>query len=98
MDAAYHDVPGALARRRRGFDVERDHDAGQGAVLTERLGAELAGPARQTLSVVEPRDRVQQAFCTGAVRVELGADVGADLEQDFVGFVRRGDALPGSGA
>ncbi len=98
MDAAYHDVPGALGRRRRGFDVERDHDAGQRAVLPERLGAELAGPARQTLPVVESRDRVQQAFGARAIRVELGANVGPDLEEDFVGFVRRGNALPGAGA
>src|SRR2546430_17441012 len=94
MDAAYHDVPGALGRRRRGFDVERDHDAGQRAVLPERLGAELAGPARQTLPVVESRDRVQQAFGTRAIRVELGANVGPDLEEDFVRFVRRGNGPP----
>jgi len=66
-------------------------------VFAERLGTKLASAAGQTLSVVEPRQRVQQAFRTGAVCVEFGADVRPDLEQDFVCFVRRGDAFPCTG-
>src|SRR2546426_10892074 len=98
MDAADNDVGGALAPWRRGLHIEGEHDAGERAVLAERLRAELAGAACETLTVVEPRHRVQQSFGACPVGVELGTHVGTDLQQDFIRLVWRGDALPRAGA
>ena len=81
-----------------GLEVDHEHDARQRPMIAERLGAELARTASESLPVVESRGGIEQPLRPGAIRIELGAHVGAEFEQNLVGVVRRRDAIPRAGA
>ena len=67
-------------------------------MLAERLRPELARATGESLSVVQPGDGVEQPLGPRAIRIELGAHVGPELEENLIGVVRRRDAFPRAGA
>ena len=81
-----------------GLEIDHEHDARQGPMIAECLGAEFARAAGESLPVVESRAGIEQPLRPGAIRIELGAHVGAELEENLVGVVRRRDAIPRAGA